>query len=495
MNRRNLICLLLAVFAATVCAVPARGQQVDRPKLVVGIMVDQMRWDYLYTYYDHWQEGGFKRLLNEGYSCANTVIDYLPTFTACGHSCVYTGTTPAFNGIVGNNFFIHGKPTSSVMDTTVTGVGTTTDVGRQSPRNLLVTTLGDELKAATGMKARVVGISLKDRAAILPAGHAADGAYWYDSKVPGFITSTYYMNRLPDWVSRFNRDNKRTMTDYDLWNNREGVTMTLAMAEAAIDGEGLGQDAVTDLLAVSISTTDYVGHAWSTRSVQLDSIYERLDTDLARFFKTLDAKVGRGNYLLFLTADHGATHNYAYTSANRLPGDTWGSSAARREVNDSIKRLTGVEDAIKTAVGYSLYLNNEAIAAAGADREAVKADIIRLLERDDRISWVIDCERPYERAIPRDVVDRVVLGYYAKRCGELYVIPVPGVYSGSRTGKGSTHGTWNQSDSHIPLVFMGWHVPHGERVARCGMIDIAPTIAAMLHIQAPDACIGRPIEF
>ena len=454
-----------------------------------------MRWDYLYTYYDKWQEGGIKRLLAEGYSCQNTFIDYVPTYTACGHSCVYTGTTPAFNGIVGNNFLLHGKSITSVNDTTVAGVGTTTNVGQASPRNLLVTTLGDELRLATQFKARVVGVALKDRAAILPAGHAPTGAYWYDSKVPGFITSDYYMKQLPKWVEQFNKKNQKVMKDYDLWNNRNGVTMTFEMAKAAIDGEQLGQDDVTDLLAISISTTDYVGHTWSTRSLQLDSIYEQLDIDLAHFFHALDAKVGKGNYLLFLTADHGATHNYQFMSGHSLPSDPWSTSPAKNAVNDSILAQFGVKDVVKNTIGYSWYLNNEALEASGADRETIKRTIARIVERDDRIAWVIDMEHPYERAIPRELLDRVVRGYYAKRSGELYIIPVTGNYAGTRAGKGSTHGTWNQSDSHIPLIFYGWHVPQGERVEPNGMIDIAPTVAAMLHISAPDGAIGKPIVF
>lgn len=468
----------------------------ERPKLVVGIIVDQMRWDYLYTYSSTWRaDGGIRRLLDEGYACNNTIIDYLPTFTACGHTCVYTGTTPAFNGIVGNTMVVHGQPISSCNDTTVTGVGTTGRIGQASPRNLLVTTLGDELKMGTDMRARVVGVALKDRASILPAGHAANGAYWYDKSVPGFITSSYYMAQLPQWVERFNKDHRQTMTDNDLWNNRSGVTMTFEMAKAAIDGELLGQDDVPDLLAISISTTDYVGHSWSTRSLQLDSVYEQLDIDLGHFIRTLDQKVGRGNYLMFLTADHGATHNYRYMSQHKMPSDTWSNKRAQDAVNDLVKTRFGVANAVKHTMSYNWFLDNEAIAAADADHDEVKRYIVELLERDDRIAWVIDFEHAYDRGIPRDVVDRAVLGYHPSRCGELYLIPVIGVYAGSRDGKGSTHGTWNQGDSHIPLLFYGWHVPHGERIERNGMVDIAPTIAAMLHIQAPDACVGKPIPF
>ena len=482
-------CLLLLLLASPSAAQPAR------PRLVVGIVVDQMRWDYLHTVAHRWGDNGFNRLLAQGYSCNNTMIDYLPTVTACGHASVYTGTTPAFHGIAGNDYMIDGIPVSSVKDTTVHGVGTTSRSGRRSPRNLLVTTLGDQFKLATDGKARVVGVSLKDRAAILPAGHGADGAYWYDNSTHTFITSDYYCSSLPGWVEAFNRANS-TVLARDVWKEPDGVTVTFGLARAALEAEHLGADQVTDLLAVSISTTDAAAHTFGARSERVDSVYERLDRELAQFLSFLDEKVGQGNYLLFLTADHGGTYSEPHMRQMGITSGRWCSGKARDEANRELKERFGVDNLIKAEMEYSFYINNEAIAKAGLDRVAVKDAAIEALSRPREVMWVVDCERAMQTSIPAAIRERILLGWNSKRSGELFIMPVTGHYASWDGDKsGSNHGTWSQSDSHIPLLFYGWHVPAGETPRLTHMTDIAPTVCAMLHIQAPDAAIGQPIVF
>jgi len=182
------------------------GTTLERPKLVVGLVVDQMRWDYLYRYYDRYTKGGFKRLINEGFSAENTMISYLPSYTACGHASVYTGSVPAINGIIGNNWYDPElqRDVYCTEDRSVKSVGTTTDAGEMSPRNMLTTTITDELRLATNFKSKVIGISMKDRGSILPAGHSANAAYWYDGANGNWITSTYYMQQLPSWVETYN---------------------------------------------------------------------------------------------------------------------------------------------------------------------------------------------------------------------------------------------------------------------------------------------------
>lgn len=489
MNIKRLLLIAVATIGLSAMA------QIERPRLVVGIVVDQMRWDYLYTFYDEWQADGFRRLLGQGYSCANTMIDYVPTVTACGHASIYTGTTPAVHGIAGNGYKIDGHDVGSVDDYSENGVGTTTSTGKRSPRNLLVTTLGDELKLATRFKARVVGVALKDRAAILPAGHAADGAFWWDRKAPGFITSTYYTQALPSWVEQFNRRNAATLRK-DLMRSSEGVTLTFDLATEAIHNEALGQDEVTDLLTISISTTDAVAHKWGTRSMQLDTAYRELDRCLANFLKTLDAAVGRDNYLLFLTADHGGTHNEPFMRAHKLPSGRFYDYELRKMANKELLIRFGVDNLIEDAKEYSFYVNDTAINSAGLNRNEVVDAATRILEADKSVQWAVDITRLADKAIPAELRERIIKGYHAGRSGDIFVQPFIGHYASWEGDiEGSNHGTWNQSDTHIPLLFYGWHVPHGERTARNGMIDIAPTVAAMLHIQAPDGALGTPIQF
>lgn len=274
--KKSLLILLLMV-----C--PFLGHaQVIRPKLVVGIVVDQMRWDYFYYYNREFCAGGFKRLLSEGYRCQNTMVPYIPTVTAIGHSSIYTGSVPALTGILGNSFFINGKKAYCCGDDSVETVGSKSKEGKMSPRRLLASTIGDELKLATDFKSKVVGVALKDRAAILPAGHCADAAYWWDSSEGRFITSTYYMNKLPAWVEQFNKAHQQKK-GFDVKSTPKGITLTFDMAEAALKNERLGLGTETDMLTVSISSTDIIGHIYSTRGSEIHDAYIQLDRELDRF--------------------------------------------------------------------------------------------------------------------------------------------------------------------------------------------------------------------
>ena len=328
---------------------------INRPKLVVGMVIDQMRWDYLYRYYSRYGSGGFKRLINEGFSAENTFIPYTPTYTACGHASIYTGSVPAINGIIGNDWYDPqlGRNVYCAEDTSVTSVGSTTMAGVMSPKNMLTTTITDELRLATNFQGKVIGISLKDRGSILPAGHSANAAYWFDGQTGDWITSTFYMTKLPTWVEDYNKiklvnkfyeKNWPTLYPIETYTQSTaddkpyegkargeqspvfphplklyagknfemikstpyGNTMTLDLAKLAILSEDLGKDNITDFLAVSCSSTDYVGHMYGPNSIEAEDTYLRLDKDLAEFFDYLDSKVGKGNYLFFLSADHGA---------------------------------------------------------------------------------------------------------------------------------------------------------------------------------------------
>ena len=324
---KKILLFIVAVVACTVQAT-AQSQFGERPKLVVGIVVDQMRWDYLSRYYDKFSNDGFRRLINDGYSCNNCLINYLPTITAIGHTSIYTGTTPAFHGICGNDFFIDGRSVYCTRDTTVDVVGTDNrKKGQMSPRNMLSTTIGDQLRLHTDFRSKVVGVSYKDRAAILPAGHSANAAYWLDTKNVQFITSTYYMTELPAWAKQYNQQLKRNKEAQKLGSDI-GLsplcgTVTTDMAIAALQGEKLGKGEATDMLCVSYSQTDVIGHKYGTRGENTDAAYLTLDKDIARLLKALDRQVGQGNYLVFLTADHGGAHNFQFMLDHKLPAGKW----------------------------------------------------------------------------------------------------------------------------------------------------------------------------
>lgn len=513
---------------------------IERPKLVVGIVVDQMRWDYLYRYQKRYTDGGFKRLLGEGFSCENTMIPYVPSVTAIGHTCIYTGSVPSIHGIAGNNFVKEGKKVYCTDDDSVKPVGTTSEAGLMSPRNLWVSTIGDEMKIASNGRAKVVGVALKDRASILPAGHNPDGAFWFDDQTGCFITSSYYMDRLPKWVETFN--SKRLPEQYlsQKWNTlypkntyaesttdeneyengiREGVkatlplnlpelykkygygiirntpfgnSLTLDMAKAAIDGEQLGADDETDLLAVSCSSTDYIGHQVGTHAIETEDTYLRLDKAIADFLAYLDSKVGKGNYLVFLSADHGAMNNATFLQDRHIPAGSWDASATAKKLNHVLaKEYPEAGDIVKTVMNYQVFFNRDVIKSKQLDFDKIKQTVVNVLKEDPNVLYACDMAKASTESIPEEVKFRIINGYNRERSGDVVIILKPNFYAHGM--KGTDHGAWNSYDTHIPLVFMGWGIKHGATTKQTYMTDIAPTIAAMLHVQAPNGCVGKAI--
>lgn len=526
------ITLLLAAWAAG-------SAQPARPKLVVGIVIDQMRWDYLYRYHDRYCEGGFRRLLSEGYSCENTRIPYVPSLTAIGHTTIYTGSVPSIHGIAGNNFVKDGQYTYCTADSTVTPVGTDNAGCRMSPRNLWTTTVGDELRIATNHRAKVIGVALKDRAAILPAGNGSNGAYWFDTKTGRFVTSSFYMNELPQWVKQFNKEDRAARYLSNKWetlfpiasytqstadaNDYEdyrlegmkpvlpldlpalrkkhgydvirytpfGNALTFDFARAAIEGERLGMGSETDMLTVSCSSTDILGHRVGTHAVEMEDMYLRLDRQLADFLTFLDGKIGRGEYLVFLSADHGGANNVRYLRDRRIPSGYWPEDSVAASLNKALEAtFPALRHPVKYVMNYQIFFDTKAIEAA-ASYEDVKQATVNILRRDPAVLYVCDQEKAMTATIPDDIRTRIVNGYNRERSGGVQVILKPAWNPISE--KGSDHGAWNPYDTHIPLIFMGWGITHGATTRQCYMTDIAPTIAALLHIQAPNGCIGQPV--
>jgi predicted AlkP superfamily pyrophosphatase or phosphodiesterase len=539
------ICFLLfgsIAPAQTKTSTPA-PTSVSRPKLVVGIVIDQMRWDYLYRFYDRYAaDGGFKRFLNQGFSCENTLIPYVPTITACGHTCIYTGSVPAIHGIIGNGWYdpIKQKNVYCTEDSTVATVGAAAGApGSMSPFNMKVTTIGDELNLATNFKSKVIGIAVKDRGGILPAGHSANAAYWYDSRNGNWITSTYYMKELPKWVQDFNNQKlvdkyygmgwntlypvnsyvQSTEDDkpyegkplgaeqksfpYDLkkfagtnygavCSTPYGNTMTVEMAKAAVTNEQLGADNITDMLAISFSSPDYIGHAWGPNSIEQEDDYLRLDKEIGGFFAFLDAKVGKGQWLVFLSADHAVAHVPGFSKEHKLPG---GQAPAGRWLQDLSKILSDKYGNAKLITGnynHQLYLNHPLIDSLKLDEEAITKTIVQYLRRQPEVGQVFPLNELMEVPLTAKQRDMVANGYNQQLSGDIEVMLKSGYMEGGATG--TTHSAWNPYDAHIPLLFYGWKVPTGKTNRETYMTDIAATLAAMLRIQMPSGCIGHVIE-
>ena len=485
--RKQLLTLLFCCVAAIANA------QIERPKLVVSIIFDQMRWDYLTYYYDQFGEGGFKRVMSEGFNCENQMINYMPTITAIGHTSNYTGTTPSFHGIAGNSFYVDGKKVSCCEDHSVKTLGAKGTKGEASPHYMLATTIGDQLKIATDYKAKVFGVALKDRASILPAGHAADAAYWYDKPSGCFITSTYYMDKLPEWMKKYNKEN--AVPNKELMVSNDGVTATFNLAKAILQNEQLGKDDITDMLCISISSTDAVGHQFGTRGKENHDVYMTSDKELASFLNTLDEQVGKGNYLVVVTADHGGAHSPNLLKQHKTPAGGWDCEGTVKKVNEALSKQFGEGKYINDAMGFNLCINHELIAERNLDTQVVKDAAIKELRKDPEVQYAIDFEHAATSNVPQFLRERTLNGYFPGRNGDIMIITHPQVFSW-RFGPeylGTTHGAWNPYDAHIPLVFMGWGVGHGKTHQQTLIVDMAPTVCALLNIQMPNACTGTPI--
>jgi predicted AlkP superfamily pyrophosphatase or phosphodiesterase len=523
----------------------SQSKPTSQPKLIIGIVVDQMRWDFLHRYSGRYGSKGFNRLMKEGFSCENTMIPYAPTVTACGHACIYTGSVPAVHGITGNNWRdnLLQKEVYCTEDKSVLPVGRPgSSEGQMSPRNMLSNTIGDELRLSNNFRSKVIGLALKDRGGILPAGHSANAAYWYDGATGNFVSSTYYKfenNVLPEWMRRFNErkmadsllqlpwnmvdapatyrqssgDEKKyegkykhenntsfphrfdtvTVKKYDLLRSTPwGNTLTFAAARAAIEGENLGNNTVPDMLAVSFSSPDLIGHQFGPNSIETEDCYLRLDREMGQFLDYLDKRIGKGQYLIFLSADHGVAHVPGFLEEHRLPGGLFDETQVRKQVNQQLKAQFEADSLLLHFYNYQYYLNTAKIAALKLDEQAVLTAAADALMRQEAVAQAFPVAQVMMQPMPEVLRERLAAGYYATRSGKLQVILKPQyIYSWAT---GTTHGVWNPFDAHIPLVWFGWKVKPGRLYREVYMTDIAPTLAAMLQVQMPNGCVGKVIE-
>ena len=531
---KNILFLLLTLVSLTTFSQnKINSSSSAKPKLVIGIVVDQMRWDYLYRYQEKYGQTGFKRL-QKGYNCENTHIPYIPTYTAPGHTCIYTGSIPAMHGIVGNDWYDRSKKRKvyCTEDSSCHTVGTTGDVGQMSPRNMLTTTVTDELRLASNFQSKVIGIAIKDRSAILPAGHTGNGAYWFDGKSGKWISSSYYGDTLPAWVNVFNgqklpekylaenwkpilalsqytestsdeepyekplkKEGKATfpyMTSEMMAKNVDvikntpwGNTLTFDFAKASIVGERLGKGGFTDFLTLSFSSTDYIGHQFGPNSVEAEDCYIRFDKELGDFLSYLDSTLGSGNYLVFLTADHGAAHADGFNSAHQIPSGNITDEEMINAANKFLKPYFSTDTMIEAFANMQFYLKNTM--AAVRDQLTISP----WQNQIPSIKLVINLPNINSQTLPDVMRQPIINGYNPKRSGDVQIVYEPAVL-GDRP-QGTTHGSLYNYDTHIPLIWYGWGIKPGYDYSPTYMTDIAATLAALLHIQEPNGCVGKPI--
>ena len=517
---------------------------VKKPKLVIGIVIDQMRYDYLTRFADRYSKDGFNRILKNGFSLENAHYNFIPTYTAVGHASIYAGTSPNNHGIISNNWYdkVLKKSIYCVDDANYKTIGNDGIVGQKSPHRLYTTTVADQLQLAQNMQGKTIGIAIKDRSAILPVGHTANAAYWYDAGNKNqWITSSFYMEELPDWVKAFNSNNKadaylnetwetlydiktysQSRADNNIYENnlngqekpvfpknlkklREqndnfsliktipaGNTYTIDFAKAVIKGEQLGKSEFTDFLAVSFSSTDYVGHRYGIASIETEDTYLRLDKDLGHFFNFLDTEVGKENYTLFLTADHAAVHVPSYLQSLKIPAHYLNTKKLKKFLSNITQKYFNSKELIENISNYQIFLNQEKIEALGFNKNTVAQRLADEVLSFDKIYKAVTARILQTTNFTEGIMHALQQGYNPKFSGDVLMIPYPATLNYSR--KGTSHGSGYSYDTHVPLIFYGNGIKKGASKKTYKIIDIAPTISNLLKIEAPNGTSGNIID-
>ena len=542
--KRLIFCLFIAIqsLAGTAQTPNQHPLNPDKPKLVVGVVVDQMRYDYLTRFWDKFGEDGFKRLIREGYNFKNNNFNYVPTYTAPGHTSIYTGTTPENHGIISNGWYDKYEKSEvyCTEDASVNSIGTQSTAGKMSPHRMNATTVADENRLFTQLKGKTIGISLKDRGAILPAGHTANAAYWFNGRTEGkFISSSYYMEELPEWVTKFNSSNKvrsylkewNTIKDittytesgsdkntfeggfvgqetatfpYDLKklsskngdldilkSTPYGNSILADFAIATLEGEDLGEDEFTDFFTISFSSTDYIGHNFGVDSKEVEDAYIRLDVDLARILRSLDEKVGEGNYTLFLTADHGGGDVPSYLQSVRVPGGYFDELVFENDLKEFLKANYKNEKLIESVSNYQVFFNYQEVLDADISFADLEQVIARYAINYKQVNRVFTRTNLEGANFMSGLAGLVQKGFNQKRSGDVVLVLDPATITYSVTG--STHGSGYSYDTHAPLIFFGKGIPHGSTTKPNEIVDIAPTISTLLGIPMPNSTTGKPL--
>jgi len=536
------------------------GQTSDqsKPKLVVGIVVDQMRFDQLYKYEERYSEGGFKRILKEGFNFKNAHFNYTPTVTASGHASIYTGTTPSIHGIIGNSWYdqFNEIEVGNVNDITEVIIGSKeVNINGVSPRKLLSTTISDQLRLGSNFKSKVISVSLKDRGAILPGGHTANAAYWHDYQTsPGhFVSSSFYMDDLPDWVTSFNESgianryldtvwvplypiSSYSESDVDdspferilrgkssptfpynfkeirkiyrdlgveyqmLWISPNGNTLLTDFAIEAIENESLGADSITDLINISYSVPDVVGHTFGLQSIELEDIYLRLDTEIERLLTYLDKTIGKDDYLLFLTSDHGAIQNAAFLNKHKLPTGIARINEYEKALRQHLRSEYGKKAFLLKFDYERVYLNRTLIAESGLELRSVQEEVADFLINLDGIRMALTASQLQNEEYKTGTRAQIQKGFHPKRAGDVLLAFEPGLIQNIDPEleitmvQGTTHGSGFAYDTHVPLVWKGTGIQKGESTRKVSITDIAPSLAMILNLQLPNGTTGIPLK-
>ena len=522
----------------------ASSSDLDKPKLVVSIVVDQMRFDNLDKYNGSYSDNGFKRLIREGFNLKNNHFNYVPTVTGPGHASISTGSTPKTHGIAGNNWFDKKtrKDVYCTTDLDYENLGGNAYSAKMSPNNLLVETLGDLNRIENDMNSKTISIAIKDRGSILMGGKKANAAYWFYGKDKGeWVSSKYYMQELPDWVNSFNNsgfistyirewntlydinsynesrsdDNKfeksfkgdpsvtfpydlnklKDLNDgYDMLKETPfGNSLTTDFAIEAISNEKLGKDQFTDFLTISYSSTDYIGHNFGVDAKETQDAYLRLDLEIERLLNFLDSHVGKNEYTLFLTADHGAAKIPAYLNSIGVKSQNIEEGTVKNILNDVLFKSFGSNQLISKIMNSQIYLNDYTINSLNLNLDIIEKTIINTLSQLDFIDKVYTSNEIINGNFDSGYELLIQNGYNIPRSGDIIFKLKENVISYGN--KGTTHGSGYSYDTHVPLIFFGKKIVQGESNVKTKITDIAPTIAKLLGLKKLSDSTGEVLDF
>ena len=544
MKIKNCITGVLFIFSAVGLFAQSSAISSEKPRLIIGIVVEQMRSDYISRFQDKFCEGGFKRLLNDGMYCRNASFDHFFTQTAPGYATIYTGSNPAAHGIVSNEWYdrVSNKWTMAVADESAKTVGGSYEAGKYSPRNLLATSISDEIKLSNFRQSKVFSVSLEPVSAVLSAGFMADGAFWYDDENGTWVTGSYYMKSLPEWLVDENEKKYADLYLNKIWDTsfpineyissltdenpyKTGIagrfvfpyslpelgkkmsisaryrllkqtpfgnTFTKDMAIATIANENLGKNRFTDMITISFTATEQIGNAFGPLSVEVEDAFLKLDKDLEHFLQFIDEFVGRQNTLIFLTSNHGAAQTPEYLADLKVPAGSFNANSAMSLMRSYLNAVYGNGDWIKGYFGQQIYLNVDLIENSKLKLDDFRNTIAQFMVQFTGVSNTITATELQNNQYTGDYRRKMQNSYYPRRSGDVFINLYPGWVEKSQWS--TAHNSAYHYDTHVPLIWYGWKVKRETIMRPVSMTDVAPTIAAMMNIIAPNAATGKPIE-
>jgi predicted AlkP superfamily pyrophosphatase or phosphodiesterase len=543
MTSKYYLALLLVVLIVHTQTQAQKRKEIppESPKLVVGIVIEDMRYDYIYRFWDNFGEGGFKRLIGEGTLCKNAKYNYLLTQTSPGFATIATGCEPQIHGIVADRWFqrIQNNKTYAVFDEKQKTVGTANDVYPNSPINLMTTTFSDELKLFNNGRSKVVGISFKPESAILSTGHLANAAYWFDDATGNWVSSSYYLDSLPIWVNQFNAkkfpdiylerewlpllpeekyrngskmglskevgfaaDNKfakrigsfiKRDAHYGILKATPfGITLTKDFALAAIIDEQLGVDDFTDYLSIGFASTSRISESCGPNSIELEDLYLRLDAELEHLLQFLDDQFGKHNVLVYVTSDHGTSYNPEDLQAMRIPAGVFNAERAVMLLGTYLNALYDKGKWISEYYNKQIYLNHRLIEDANMKISDMQDVVAQFMIQFTGVSNAVTGITLEQTHFNDGVFAFMQNSFNQKRSGDVMINLDPGwIEKGDYIASANSA---NNYDVHVPLIWYGWKIKR-ERISRTiYMEDVAPTIANFLNIPFPNGCTGSVIS-